>query len=172
MIKTVPPGIFRLRSFTALTIAGQGDSQSSTSRVCEILGPHDPTQPHRFPMVLLEQRLSGKIVRTHRIHDTAQGRLTRDLTKGRIALKAQISPHSPHPLHCSSSTIGTGTVTLAEPSSTGLRNKWALGSSTSQSMKQTDSVSARVRAKFTATVVLPVPPFPLAIDMIMRHPHL
>ncbi len=87
-------------------------------------------------------------------------------------MKAQISPHRPHLLHCSSSTIGIGTVTWAEPSSTGLRNRWALGSSTSQSIKQTDSVSARVRAKFIAMVVLPVPPFPLAIDIIMRHPHL
>jgi hypothetical protein len=51
----------------------------------------------------------------------------------------------------------------------GARNKWELGSSTSQSINWTAPWGSE-RAKLTAMVVFPVPPFPLAIEIISINP--
>jgi hypothetical protein len=48
----------------------------------------------------------------------------------------------------------------------GERKRWEFGSSTSQSINWTVPLGSE-RAKLTAMVVFPVPPLPLAIEMIM-----
>lgn len=56
--------------------------------------------------------------------------------------------------------------TASPPVISGFKNMWSLGSSTSQSRSCTLSVSFRERARLVATSVLPVPPLPLATDII------
>ena len=82
-----------------------------------------------------------------------------------MALNWQTSAHLPQRLHLLSSTSGTGVVTLIAKSNSGSINKWALGSSTSQSRRIASSPNTA--ARLVATVVLPVPPFPLATLMII-----
>jgi hypothetical protein len=84
---------------------------------------------------------------------------------GTIALNWHTSPHFPHKEHFSRSTAGTGKLTVSVVAMVGFSNMWQFGSSTSQS-----SIWARVpktNAKLVATVVLPVPPFPLATAIII-----
>jgi len=55
-------------------------------------------------------------------------------------------------------------VTGRDPVISGLRKRWQFGSSTSQSSRVTGCPKeAMVRARLTAIVVFPVPPFPLAM---------
>ena len=86
------------------------------------------------------------------------------------ALNAQNFEHSPQKSHFDSLTAGTFTKTFRSSSTEGFRKMCAFGSSTSQSKKRTGfPASVSEIARFTATVVLPVPPFPLATERIMLH---
>jgi hypothetical protein len=69
-------------------------------------------------------------------------------------------------VHFDSSIRGTEIPTEVTWWIEGDKKMWELGSSTSQSISSTVSFE-RERAKLTAMVVFPVPPLPLAIDMIM-----
>jgi len=61
--------------------------------------------------------------------------------------------------------------TCSLPDSCGLRNKWAFGSSTSQSRSCTFSLPLSESARLVATRVLPVPPLPLATEIITLFSH-
>jgi hypothetical protein len=61
--------------------------------------------------------------------------------------------------------VGTGVVMVLVSSMVGRRNRWALGSSTSQSSNWTGPFTDT--AILVATVVFPVPPLPLAMLIII-----
>jgi len=83
-----------------------------------------------------------------------------------MALNSQTSAHLTQAMQRAASTTGTGMPTDADDSIVGLRNRCPLGSSTSQSRYWTACFrKSSVAARWTATVVLPVPPLPLAIAM-------
>jgi hypothetical protein len=65
---------------------------------------------------------------------------------------------------------GTGSVTDSLSVNSGIKKRWALGSSTSQSNSATGILSFNETARLAATVVFPVPPFPLAMAIIMFSP--
>ena len=82
-----------------------------------------------------------------------------------IALKRQICAHFRHNVHRLLSTAGTKVVIVSLLSILGCRNRWTLGSSTSQS--RSVQSPPRLIARLVETVVLPVPPLPLAMLMII-----
>ena len=84
----------------------------------------------------------------------------------------QTSAHLPQAVHFAASTCGIWIATSWRRSKAGARNRCALGPSTSQSRKTggggtgwPGSPIARLSARLVATVVLPVPPLPLATAM-------
>ena len=83
-----------------------------------------------------------------------------------MAWYSQNRPHSPQPSHSNSSTCGTEMLTISSLRGDAFfKNRCAFGSSTSQSRSWTGV--PKTRARFTETVVLPVPPLPEAIAIIM-----
>ena len=80
-----------------------------------------------------------------------------------IPLNRQMEAQCPQDRQRPASITGTGTVTRVERSIFGFRKRWAFGSSTSQSRNRMGP--GAVNAKLTATVVLPVPPFPEAMTI-------
>ncbi len=88
-----------------------------------------------------------------------------------MALNSHALAHSPQRVHSSSSTSGRSFSTERVCSICGLRKMCAFGSSTSQSRNCTENLSETAIARFVATVVLPVPPFPLAIVILMVRPY-
>jgi hypothetical protein len=89
------------------------------------------------------------------------------------ALNSQTSAQRPQAVQRAASTRGTGRVTSRPVSHTGCRNRAALGASTSQSSNRTGRDSAATCASAVATVVLPVPPLPLATAtrIVLSPPH-
>jgi len=85
-----------------------------------------------------------------------------------IARYWQKRPQAPQPSHRSARTSGTGRCTISSSAGGAFRNRCALGSSTSQSSSWTGV--GKTVARFTDTVVLPVPPLPDATAMIMAPP--
>ena len=84
-----------------------------------------------------------------------------------MALNSHALTQSPQRVHSSSSTSGRSLPTEREFSICGFKKMCAFGSSTSQSRNCTGSLSETAMARFVATVVLPVPPFPLATVILM-----
>ena len=83
-----------------------------------------------------------------------------------MALYWHISAHSPQHMHVSWSTLGTGIPTGTCSFISGFRKRCPLGSSTSQSRYVIPLPNALATcARQVATVVLPVPPLPLATAM-------
>ncbi len=86
-----------------------------------------------------------------------------------IAPNWQNSPHRPQWSQTVSSTTGTGTVTSVVVAVAG-KKRWRLGSSTSQSTSATRPTLESVYARLEATMLLPVPPFPLATASLTPRP--
>ena len=79
-----------------------------------------------------------------------------------MALNRQISAHRPQPSHRSERNENAGSRAGSVRPSSRRKKSRAFGSSTSQSASTTDRSAAQARARFTASVVSPVPPLPEA----------
>jgi hypothetical protein len=86
---------------------------------------------------------------------------------GIIALNLQSSPHLPHRIHFSESTIGYSTNIFSSSVTIGFRKILALGSSTSASIKVIFLFRAE---RLVEIVVFPVPPFPLNTAIFILNP--
>ncbi len=137
----------RSRPWTKATPFMAPASRTPSSRPVSVMAPSGHTAMH--PPQLWQS--SGKV-------STVSPRTA-------MARNRHISAHFLHWVHFSRSISGTGVVTVLVSWMDGRRNRWALGSSTSQSSNWTgpDTDTARL----VATVVFPVPPLPLAILMII-----
>ena len=89
---------------------------------------------------------------------------TRQAPNETMAWKRQNAPHSPQASQSVSSTSGTGMVISSSSQPVPLRNKWALGSSTSQSRSYTSA--SKTLARFNDTVAFPTCPWSHGDDHI------
>jgi len=84
------------------------------------------------------------------------------------ALNWHNSEHLRHSVHLELSATGTSTHALSRQTMSGCRKRCRFGSSTSKSTATAGR--SQTQAKEADTVVLPVPPLPLATDRIMPEP--